>query len=256
MFFRRLGHSGELFQGENPAASRVVGVFEAEQARPREVNVPGPHGGANGFGVEDTVLAREGTELDAGEHRGGTGLVDEDMGALMQEYLFSPVRVYLDPDLVGHRPRRRVQSRLLAEQVGHVLLQPVYGRVLPEDVVANRRLQHRPPHSFRRTGHCVAAKIYHGLPPLCCSSTRRVVAKWVLATPARPPSPNSSTTRRPASTTCVAPRGSRKPTRSERCSISSSCRARASMDAAATAASSSARGRTSSRTLPGTNGSR
>ena len=43
-----------------------------------------------------------------------------------------------------------------------------------------------------------------------------MVAKWVLAVSARPSLPHSATTRRPASTTCVAPRGSRNPTRFER----------------------------------------
>src|SRR3954469_12276318 len=137
------------------------------------------------------------------------------MGALVQKDFLSPVRADVDADLVRHRPGRRVQGCLLAEQARHVLLETVYRRVLPEHVVPDRRLKHRPAHSFRRTGHGVAAKIYHALPPSLCeaiSSTRRVVAKWVLAPPASPSSPNSSTTRLPASTTCVAPSGSRNPT--------------------------------------------
>src|SRR5918997_1697696 len=164
------------------------------------------------------------------EHRRGAGLVDEDVGTFVQEHLFSAVRVDVDPNLVGHRPGRRVQCSLLAQQVRHVLLEPVYSRVLTKHVVPNRRLEHRPPHALRRTGHRVAAKIYQGSPPLLRSaafSTLCVVAKWIFATSARPSSPNSPTTRRPASTTCVAPSGNPNPTRSERRPISSSCRARA-----------------------------
>src|SRR5215218_856308 len=223
------------------------------------MDVLGPDGRADGLRVENSILAGEGAELDSREHRRGAGLVDEDVGTFVQEHLVTRVRAYVNPDLVGHRPGRRVQCRLLAKQVRHVLLEPVHRRVLTEHVVPDRRLEHCPPHAFRRTGHRVTAKIYQGSPPSLCSavsSTRRVVAKWIFATSPRPSSPSSPTTRRPASKTCVAPSGNLNPTCSERRSISSSCRARATIDAAATAASSSARVRTSSCTPSGTNGSR
>ena len=101
---RRLGDRGEVLEREDLAARGVVGVLQAEQPRAREVDVLGPDGGAHGLRVDDAVLPGEGAELDAGEHRRGAGLVDEDVGALVQEHLFSAVRVDLDPDLVGHRP--------------------------------------------------------------------------------------------------------------------------------------------------------
>jgi hypothetical protein len=68
------------------------------------VDVLGPDGGAHGLRVDDAVLPGEDAKLDTGEHRRCSGLVDEDVGAFVQEHLFSAVRVDLDPDLVGHRP--------------------------------------------------------------------------------------------------------------------------------------------------------
>jgi hypothetical protein len=249
---RHGGGGGEVFQRVDLAAGGVVGVLQAEQARAREVDVLWPDRLPDGLGVEDAAVAGEGAELDAGEQGRGAALVDKDVGALVDQDLLGPAGVDVDPDLVGHRPRRRVYGRLFAEQVGDVLLQPVDGRVLPEDVVPQGRLHHGPPHALRRPRYRVAAKIYHWLPPSSLPITRFVVAKWVFATRSSSWRPRSRTTRRPASRTCVAPSGSRKPTLSERRSISSNCRARARIEAAATAASSSARGRTSSRTPGGT----
>src|SRR5918998_1718419 len=132
---RDVGGGGEVFERVNLAAGGVVGILQAEQARAREVDVLRPDRLFNSFGVEDAAVAGEGAELDGGEQGRGTALVDEDVGALVDQDLLGPAGVDVDPDLVCHRPRRRVDGRLLAEQAGDVLLQPVDGRILPEDVV-------------------------------------------------------------------------------------------------------------------------
>src|SRR5215207_4664652 len=255
----RGGDRREVLERKDPASGGVVRVLQAQEFRPREMHVLGPDGGAKGVRGDGASFAGQGSHLYPGEYGRGAGLVDEDVGALVQEHLVARARPDEHPALVAQRARRRVQGGLLAEQGRHVLLQTVYRRVLPEDVVPQRGLEHGPPHPLRRPGHGVAAKIYHEFPPSLSSvvsSTCCVMEKCVLATSANPSSPRSRTTRRAASRTCVEPRGSSNPTRSESMSISSRYRARARIEAAATAASSSALGRTSSRKPPGTRGSR
>jgi hypothetical protein len=58
------------------------------------------------------------------------------VGVLVQEHLITAVCADEHPDLVAHRARGRVQGGLLGEQFRHILLQPIYRRVVPEDVVA------------------------------------------------------------------------------------------------------------------------
>ena len=87
---RHVGGGGEVFERVDLAAGGVVGVLQAEQARAREVDVLGPDGGADGLGVEDAAVAGEGAELDAGEQGRGAALVDEDVGALVDQDLLGP----------------------------------------------------------------------------------------------------------------------------------------------------------------------
>src|ERR687898_772840 len=95
------GDAGRSLGVEEPGPVEVN--LEAEQPGAWEVDVLGPDGGADGLRGDDAVLPGEGAELDTGEHRRCSGLVDEDVGTFVQKHLFSAVRIHLDPDLVGHR---------------------------------------------------------------------------------------------------------------------------------------------------------
>jgi hypothetical protein len=85
------------------------------------------------------------------EQRGrGTHLVGEHMAVGVAQDLLSGLADQPQADLVAHRPGGDEERRLVAEQVGDVLLQRVDRGVLAVDVVADLGLGHRPAH--RRGG--------------------------------------------------------------------------------------------------------
>ena len=66
-----------------------------------------------------------------------------------------------DRQLVAHGAGGDEQRRFFPEQAGRHLLQPVDGRVLTEDVVADIRVHHRLTHGGRGLGHRVTAQVNH-----------------------------------------------------------------------------------------------
>src|SRR5262249_59035101 len=99
-----------------------------------------------------------------------------------------------------HRARGHEERRLLAEQPGRGLLEPVDARVLAVDVVADRGAGHHLAHRRRGTRHGVAAQI-DALHPAECTSERKPAtasrtgpgcSRWTLC-----PAPAISTRRAP-----------------------------------------------------------
>ena len=76
--------------------------------------------------------------------------------------LVARLAVDADADLVAHRAGGDEQRRLLAEQVGDALLEPVDGGVFAEDVVADLGGGHGGAHGGRGAGDRVAAEVDHG----------------------------------------------------------------------------------------------
>ena len=115
---------------------------------------PGPGGGH----LQHPARPGHGVELDARQHRGGRGLVPEDVVVLVGQDLGPGRGGQAQADLVAHRPRGDVQGRLVAEALGHRRLQPLDGRVLAPDVVADLGLGHGPAHGRGGPGEGVGAE--------------------------------------------------------------------------------------------------
>src|SRR6266511_6354445 len=80
-------------------------------------------------------------------------------GAVEVELIAAGPDVQADGDLVAHRPRGKEQRRVLAEKLGHPLLQRVDGRVEPALLVADLRLRHRPAHGLGGPGLGVGVQV-------------------------------------------------------------------------------------------------
>ena len=93
------------------------------------------------------------------ERRRAALLVEEDVRLGVQEDLVAALGVRAEGGLVAHRPRREVERRLLAEQLGGALLEAQDGGIVAEDVVVDLGLGHRLPHLGRRPRHRVAAQV-------------------------------------------------------------------------------------------------
>jgi hypothetical protein len=77
------------------------------------------------------------------------------------QHLVARTGVDLDRDLVAHGAGGQVQRGLLAEEVGHHLLEEGHGRVLALLLVAHLGLAHEAAHVGRGPGHGVAVEIDH-----------------------------------------------------------------------------------------------
>ena len=78
--------------------------------------------------------------------RAGARFVPHHMSLVADDHLIARPGQELEPDLVGHRAARDKECRLLAEQFGDALLQPVDRRILAILVVTDRRARHRCTH--------------------------------------------------------------------------------------------------------------
>ena len=90
------------------------------------------------------------------------GLVDDQVVLATGDRLLAAAEVRHLGDEVAHRARGDEQAGLLAEQLGGPLLERVDGGVVPEDVVADLGVGHRPAHRRRRVGDRVAAQVDAG----------------------------------------------------------------------------------------------
>ena len=92
----------------------------------------------------------------------GQGAVRAELGAQdvrprLAQHLLAGADQRGQSEHVGHRARGGEQRRLLAEELGHPVLEPAYGRVLVVHVVADLGVGHGATHPRRRPGQRVGA---------------------------------------------------------------------------------------------------
>jgi hypothetical protein len=91
----------------------------------------------------------------------GAELRAGDVGARLAEHLLAGGDDRPDGQHVGHRPGRREESGLVAEEVGHPLLEGGHRRVLAVHIVAHFCPRHRLSHRFGGPGDGVTAEVDH-----------------------------------------------------------------------------------------------
>ena len=166
-------HGPDALERVHDAAAVVVRVLETHHSRRREVDVvvvvDEP---VHGVRVERPVRRVEAAELQLAEHGAAALLVEEDVRLGVQEDLVAALRQGVQRDLVGHRPGGAEERRLLAEQLGRLVLQAVDGRVVLEDVVPDLGLGHGAAHLGAGLRHRVAAHVDHTLHTLATPPAR------------------------------------------------------------------------------------
>ena len=102
-------------------------------------------------------------ELDPADRRRRAGLVPHGVALGADDHVVARAAEELERELVGHRPRRDEQRRLLAEQGGDPLLQRDDARVLAVLVVADLGRGDRGAHRLGRARDGVGAEVDHRL---------------------------------------------------------------------------------------------
>ena len=157
---RNRGDLSYVVFGQDRATTSVVGVLHADQAGRRpggalfEVQM-----GLNPPWVQAAIIGIEHAQRDTRQGRGGAGFVVEDVTAAVCDRFITRRRVQPQGDLVGHRPRRHEQRRLLGQHRGDPLLQGTHRRVIAKAVVSDHRRGHRRTHRGGRSGDGVTAQI-------------------------------------------------------------------------------------------------
>ena len=165
---RKPGLVGPVADGDdilvrlNLARPAVVRVFQADQPRADEVIVLGPDQAAELIDVQHAGLAFDRPGHDAAELGERPLLVVVDVAAGFADELVARLAVNPHADLVGHRPRRHEQGRLLAQNLRRQLLQPIAGRIDVDHVVVDLGIGHRLPHRGRGAGDGVGAEVDGG----------------------------------------------------------------------------------------------
>ena len=113
--------------------------------------------------VEQAPRRPPGPGRDAGEDRRGTHLGTQHVSQLVGDEFLARPHVQADPQLVGHRPGRSEQARLLTKQVCDPILQRQNRRILAIDVVADLGRCHRHPHRDHRPGNRVRAQVHDSI---------------------------------------------------------------------------------------------
>ncbi len=156
------GHVGDLAHlSERPdgAAAEIRRLLDPDETAPRHVAIVRPDGGLEGRRVVLPARAVEGPDVDAGQ-RGRTAALEVDrMRRLVRQHLFAVSAVHAERDLVAHRARRQEECRLLAEELGHHLLEKVDRGILVLLLVAHFGLAHEAAHVLRGLGDRVAGEI-------------------------------------------------------------------------------------------------
>jgi hypothetical protein len=159
MAARHVGHRAHARQRPDRAAAQVAGLLDPHQATPGEVAEVGPDARLHRRRVELPARAVERARVHSGERgRAATLEVNGVRGVVGQHLLTGPA-VHAQGDLVAHGPGGQEDGRLLAEQVGHHLLQEIHGRVLVLLLVAHLRLAHEAAHLGGGARHGVAVEI-------------------------------------------------------------------------------------------------
>ena len=134
----------------DPSSAAIMGVFQTDQPGPDVMHVVrGPDRVAHVIEREQAAIALERSRRHARQPGDAAGLPDVNVRRRRAQQLIAGLRIDADADLVGHRAGRNKQGRLLAEQLGGPGLETLDRRIVAEDVVADLRLGHRPPHPGR-----------------------------------------------------------------------------------------------------------
>ncbi len=164
---------GDRLDGVDRPAAAVVRVLDEDQPRAGEVLVVRLDHRRDLLGADDAALPVDEAQTDPCDRRVAASLVEVVVRAGVEDDLVAGFRLRLDADEVAHGARGHEQRRLLAEQRGHRLLQPVDGGVLAVDVVADRRGHHGGEHGRGGHGDGVGTEVDgrgsdHGLSELHC----------------------------------------------------------------------------------------
>ena len=156
---RRGANPNRIGLREHDPAPEIMRVLDRDEPGRRQHDMPRPLQRGPEFRRAKEAAPSDGRELHAGIGRAGTGFVPDHMGVFAEDHLVARPCQQLQRDLVRHRAARHEQRRLLAQQFGDPILQPVDRRVLAVLIVADRRFRHRPPHRGRGPRHRVRAQI-------------------------------------------------------------------------------------------------
>ena len=168
---REFDNAGGVLGRQRGAVAAVMGVLQADEAGPGEVDVVGADGGLDIFPPERPVGLigdRVGEDPAQGGHP--ARLVDEDVRAVSEDDLLAAGAVGEDGGDVSHRAARDQQPRLHPGPLGRHRLEAVDRGVLAEDVVPQLGAEDRLPHGRGGKGYRIAAQIYdrHRQPPIVC----------------------------------------------------------------------------------------
>ena len=154
---RQRGGLGQIGLGHDMA---VPGVFQTQQARTGEMRIIRLDRRRDvGDCHAPSRVLQQGLRLHAAEHGRTAAFIAVGMGQLADDVLVAAPAVRQDAAQIALRARGHEERGLLAGQLGDALLQRVDGRVVAEDIVAQRRCQHRLAHGRRRPGDGVAAQV-------------------------------------------------------------------------------------------------
>ena len=100
------------------------------------------------------------------------------MAELLEQDLITGAAVDRERNLVAHRSGRQKERRLLAEELGHGILEQIDGGIFPKLLVPDFRFTHEPAHGRRRTGDGVAEQVdrYHSI----LSTVRRAIRSGIM----------------------------------------------------------------------------
>ena len=125
---------------------------------------------------EDALVARNPVRLGTGQHGRAATLRGEHMRLGRADDLVARPAVHQHRNLVAHGAGGQEHRRLLAEQIGDPLLQPVGGRILAALLVADLGLGHCLAHAGRRLGLGVAVEVDQAV---LRGGTRHAASPWV-----------------------------------------------------------------------------
>ena len=126
------------------------------------------HRPGDGRRIGNAIDAVERAQLDAGNDRGATCLIEDEVRLRVGDDLVARTGLGGDACQVAHGPARNEDAGLLAEAQRHLLLEPVDRRILAPHIVTNLGAGHRRAHPLVGNGQRVTPKVdeaWHG----CCS---------------------------------------------------------------------------------------
>ena len=154
---RGLEHLVHALERPDAPAAHVGRLLDRDQARARHVAAVGADRRANLVAAEDAAVAVERVDHQPRVPGGPAGLGNDRVrGAVEDQLVAAGPGVQAQGDLVAHRPAGQEHGRLVAEQLGHALLEPAGGGVLAALLVADVG-------AGDRTAHPVAGRVWVSL---------------------------------------------------------------------------------------------